>query len=235
MSGSDAKVAMCKATIDDAGRLAALDKEVWADAAASEEMFRERLTNAPGCTVIAVDESGTLCGSTSYCFLDYETYETAGRCSWYDLSGDGTASTHEPKGRDLFGINLVVPSRAPRDTSTRLLLEVVRGGVRAGVQRGLLGARLPGYSKRAGKMSAEEYAWAERQGLPLDPEIRFYRKIGLRPIRLVENYFVDPESLDWGMIVEMKNPFYRPAPMRLVGKALAALPIDLAKVIDRLL
>jgi hypothetical protein len=85
-------------------------------------------------------------------------------------------------------------------------------------------------------MTAEEYAWAERSpGVPLDPELRFYRGIGLRPVRLVPDYFEDPGSLNWGMIVEMSNPFARPAAMRLIGRALAALPVDLGKVIDRLL
>jgi hypothetical protein len=83
-------------------------------------------------------------------------------------------------------------------------------------------------------MSAEEYAWADRHGLPLDPEIRFYRKMGLRPVRLVENYFADPESLDWGILVEMRNPFYRPALLRVAGRVLASLPIELAAVVERM-
>jgi hypothetical protein len=212
-----------------------LDVEVWESAAATTEMFEERLANAPRCTFIA-EANGGVCGSTSFCLLDYEGFEAAGHTTWYDLTGDGTASTHDTSGKDLFGINLVVSKRAPKDTSTALLLEVVRAGVKAGVRRGLLGARLPGYHKIADQMSIDDYAWAKRDdGLPLDPQIRFYRRMGLRPIRLVKDYFVDPESLDYGMIVEMKNPFFRPAPVRAFGRMLASLPIDLAKVIDRLI
>ena len=81
--------------------------------------------------------------------------------------------------------------------------------VRQRVRRGVLGARLPRYHRYADKMSAEEYAAAERKpGVALDPELRYYYSFGMKPVRLVEDYFKDPDSLDWGMIVEM--------PMQLV-------------------
>jgi hypothetical protein len=213
--------------------LVALEKEVWGEGAACFDALSARVKNFPKGTLIALDENKTPVGTVSFCLLDYQQYETNGNVSWYDLSGNGTSSTHNPEGRDLFGINLGVVAKAPKCTSTLLLVEVVKAGVRIGVRRGLLGSRLPGYHKVADKMLAEEYAWTTRKGLPIDPELRFYRKLGLRPIRLIENYFIDAESHDWGMIVEMKNPFYSSAPLRLIGRVLAAMPIDLARLIDR--
>jgi len=80
-------------------------------------------------------------------------------------------------------------------------------------------------------MAAQEYWMAERRpGVSLDPEIRFYRRFGMTPIRLVEQYFQDPESLNWGVIMEMAVPW----PVRAIGPVIAALPIDLVAVLERM-
>lgn len=221
---------------EDVPALARLESEVWGEGAATAEMLSARIENAPNGNILAESPDGRFCGFTSFCYLDYEQFKAKGDCSWYALTGNGTASTHDPSAPDLFGINLGVAGWAPKDTSTRLLLEVVRSGVRDGVRRGILGARLPGFHRRAHKMTIEEYAWAEhRPGVPLDPEVRFYRKIGLRPIEVIADYFKDAESHDYGMLVEMRNPFRRPAPLRWLGQGLAALPVDLAGLIDKVM
>lgn len=220
---------------DDLEQVAALEKEVWGAGAASLETLTKRFDNSPKGNYLAVTPDERICGYTAVCFLDYEEYEARNACSWYDLSGDGTASTNVDGAPDMFGINLGCTKWAPKGASQALLVQTVRCGVKRGVRRGFLGARLPRYHRYADKMTAQEYAVAEKKpGVALDPELRYYYGFGMKPTRLVEDYFVDPESLDWGMIVEMQNPFYRPAPLRLVGKALAALPIDLARVIERL-
>jgi hypothetical protein len=148
------------------------------------------------------------------------------------LSGHGTACNHDPEGRDLFGINLGCAAWAPKNASTRLMLEVVKAGVQHRVRRGVLGARLPRYHRYAHKMSAHDYAYAERRpGMALDPELRYYYSFGMKPVRLVENYFKDPDSLDWGMIVEMPIPRW----MRALGPTLVRVPVNWDFVVERFL
>lgn len=224
------------ATTDDVPALAALESEVWGRSAAGEAQLAARIRNVPRGTFLAVAPDGRACGSTSFCMLDYDAYASRGDCSWSALSGDGTASTHTPGARDLFGINLGVAPWAPRGTPTRLLGEVVREGIRARARRGLLGARMPGYHRHAASMSAQEYWTAEhRPGIPLDPELRFYRRFGMRPIRLVEGYFEDPESLNWGVIMEYSGPKLATWLVGAAGPAIAALPIDLASVLEKVI
>jgi hypothetical protein len=207
----------------DVSALTALEREVWGDGAASIETLTSRLRNCPEGNLVAETRDGRLCGFVSFCRIDYERYAVENHCSWYDLTGNGTASTHDPDGPDLFGINLAVPYWAPKGTSTALMLATLKAGIRVGVRRGLLGARICGYHKRAGSMTADEYAWSKRGARPLDPELRFYSQLGLKSVRLVENYFVDPASLNWGMLLELRNPFYRPGKVSLLGRLVTTL------------
>ncbi len=110
-----------------------------------------------------------------------------------------------------------------------LFSSVVREGIRAKARRGLLGARMPGYHRHAHRMTAPDYWLAERRpGVLLDPELRFYSNFGMRPVRLVEEYFEDPDSLNWGVIVQMQVPWL----IRVCGPLVAALPVDLLAALE---
>lgn len=220
------------ATHEDVPGVAALEEEVWGSGGASADTLAQRFGNCPEGNIVAVLPSGRICGYTAFCFLDYEHYDREGRCTWYDLSGDGTASTNVFGAPDLFGINLGCSCDAPKGASQDLLLEVVKSGVRRRVRRGILGARLPRYHRFADRMTAEEYAAAEKKpGVPLDPELRYYYAFGMKPVRLVEDYFIDPESKDWGMLVEMSLPWW----VRLSGPSLLKLPLDWNRVVEKYL
>lgn len=205
-------------TVADIPPVAELEAEVWGEGAATPEMLAARLRNCPEGNLLAIADSGSLQGYVSFCLIDYQEFREAGRITWYDLSADGTAATHRDDGPDLFGINLSVLRTAHAGVSSRLLEAVILYGMSRVCRRGLLGARLPGYHKRAQEMNAQEYAFATRaSGRPLDPEVAIYVRAGLRPLEVVEGYFRDPESLDWGLVMEKANPL--PRGFRHVGAA----------------
>lgn len=212
----------------DIERVCELEMHVWGDNGASSRMLDARLTHFQDGNLLAVDDTGDVCGYASYCLLDYDEYRKKGTTTWYDLSGNGTASTHSESGPDLFGINLSVARTSAAGVSSRLLEAVIVGGIARRCRRGLLGARLPSYHKYADKMCAPFYAFARRQsGRPIDPEVAIYEAAGLRPLEVVEGYFKDADSLDWGLVMEKENPFPRglrtfgslitPALARLLG------------------
>lgn len=221
-----------QAVPSDLDAVAQLESEVWGAGGASRETLARRFENCPEGNILAVLPDDTICGYTAFCYIDYAAYEASGRCTWYDLCGDGTASTNVFGAPDLFGINLGCAPGAPKGASQSLLVEVVKSGIRRRVKRGVLGARMPRYHRFNHRMSAAEYAAAEkRPGVPLDPELRYYYEFGMRPTRLVENYFEDPESLNWGVIVEMPLPGW----VRLLGPSLLLLPLDWDAVVDKYL
>ena len=215
---------------DDLQAIAELEREVWGDSGAAYDTLVQRLHNCPEGNILAILPDGRICGYTAFCYLDFTQYEAAETCSWYDLSGEGTASTNVFGAPDLFGINHGCTKHAPKGASQNLLLEVVKSGVRRRVRRGLLGARLPKYHRYADRMTPHEYAVAEKKpGVVLDPELRYYYAFGMRPKRLVEDFFADPESKDWGMIVEMPLPWW----VRAGGPTLLRLPLDWNTIVEK--
>lgn len=225
------RAAIRLATVDDINDIVTLEREIWGEAAANHHQISQRIANVPYGNIVAVHPDGRICGYTAFCMLNYDEYARQGHCSWYDLSGKGTASTHVPGASDLFGINLGVTPWAPKDTSMRLLGEVVREGIRARGRRGILGARMPGFHKYADRMPAHEYWKVERKpGILLDPELRFYCKFGMKPVRLVEDYFEDADSLNWGVLVEMRVPWV----VSVFGPVLARLPVDIMAILEKI-
>jgi hypothetical protein len=231
MSKPDAGFRIVMAKVADADRLAEFETQVWGQGGATRDQLLARIENSPQGNIMGELTDGRIAAYTAFCLLDYEDYKTRGRISWNDLSGMGTASTHVRGGPDLFGINLGAASYAPKGLSNVMLAEVVKSGFGSGVRRALLGARMPGYHRYANTMTAREYSLAERRtGMALDPELRYYYKFGMRPVQLVANYFKDPQSLDWGMLVEMPPPWWY---NRKVAPLMAKLPLDWARLADR--
>ncbi len=72
-------------------------------------------------------------------------------------------------------------------------------------------------------MTAEEYLEAKNaRGEPLDPEVRFYKRAGLKIGKVIPGYFDDPDSLSYGVLLIWENPFY------VRNRALATLVKPLA-------
>lgn len=211
------------ATLADVPAIAEFERLVWGKSGFNSIQITQCIQNVPRGNLLTVSSDGRISGYVSFCTIDYEEYKARNACTWNELSGYGTASTHVEGAPDLFGISLGVAPWASRGTSDRLLLGVVREGLRAGARRGFLGARMPKYYKYADRMSPQEYYQAERRpNIPLDPELRLYQKFGFEPTRLVENYFKDPESLNWGVLMEIKVP----KSLRILGSFLSWMPLD---------
>jgi ribosomal protein S18 acetylase RimI-like enzyme len=70
-------------------------------------------------------------------------------------------------------------------------------------------------------MSVEEYVYARtKTGRVLDPELALYLSLGMKIEKIIPNYFDDPESLNYGVLVSWANPFY---PFTKYSKLLAKI------------
>jgi len=132
--------------------------------------------------------------------------------TWDDATDCGfIRKTHKDKGNVLYGVNLSVhPKYARTRIAEQLLYAVGRIAVCRNIQYIVLGSRIPRYHKYSDTLSAEEYVFSSRpnSGKPLDPELYLYLKEGLKVIKVLPNYIEDPESLNYGVILIWKNPFY---------------------------
>ena len=101
-------------------------------------------------------------------------------------------------------------SEAPQGVHDQLLTWCMRVVVRDNLRCGMLGGRMPGYSHYSSTMTAEEYINAKREdGKPLDSQVRMYTSVpGLTVEGVLPNYFDDPDSCNYGVLLVWKNPFY---------------------------
>ena len=203
--------------IDDIPKILEVEKATWGEKrAASSDMVKSRIEIFPEGTLIAL-VNNNLVGFISTQIVNYDLEHDSP--SWYEITDNGfIAKTHNPHGDTLYGVNLSVhPEWQNRDVGKKLLKSVIEFGISINLKQGLLGARVPHYYKFADKIKIEDYVNICKQkvednislndNIPPDPELLFYLKCGLQIVKVIPNYFEDPESLNYGVLLMMKNPY----------------------------
>jgi hypothetical protein len=127
---------------------------------------------------------------------------------WEEMSGHGTLATHQPSGDCAFGLDLSVRPDAGNKAGDDLIEKGILCCVVLENRRGVfLGSRVPSYRKRAHCWTIEEHVFG-KDGRTRDPEIRLYQSEGFQVVKIVPGYMEDPESLNYGVLMFWKNPYY---------------------------
>ncbi len=181
-----------------------LPKYIW-----TEEIMLEQFKHCPELIYVVLDmETLNVAASTT---MLCTTFDRAMSCSsWEDISGYRTLSTHDPDGDTIFGIDLTVaPQYQTLGLASKLISTAFLASVIGGHKKGaLLGARVPAYQKHAAKRSIEEHVFGTGSNPKTrDPEIKLYMTEGFRPLRIIPNYMDDEESLNYGVLMMLDNPF----------------------------
>ena len=214
-----------RAAVDDVHQIMNVEKLAWPDGlTATEAMFRSRIETFPeGVLVAETPPDRTLIGVVVAEIINYDLQSPTNK-TWYELTDNGNIrKTHDTRGQVLFGVDLsVVPAAQGRGIATHLLDEIGKLVLRRNLPYAMLGGRIPGFHKYAQEMSVEDYV---KKTLPsgefLDPELNFYIEAGLDVVKIVPNYFKDPESLDYGILLKYKNPVYQKN--RILGRIFGSI------------
>ena len=159
----------------------------------SKENFENQLKTFPNGMITAF-QNGRMVGMFVLNRVDYDSLKDK---SWVGISDNGNLSgVFNPDGPDLYGVSLtVLPSARMMGVGGALVQEALEMGRRLGVKRFILGSRMPEYCKQKG-LKPEEYL-----ALGTDPLVNFYKKNGLKEFHILPDYFDDPESLDYGLLM----------------------------------
>lgn len=195
------------ATLDDIKNISKLEKKVWGKNAASEANLRSRIETFPKGNIIGVLNEEVV-GYVSGVIINTDF---ASKCkTWYDYTDSGNAKEcFDPKGDLLFGTSLTVDNDIRNmGIGSNLLINIARMCIENNLKAGILGGRIPFYYKKK-DMKVDEYlTLKDESGKIYDPELRLYLRMGLQIVKIQKDYFKDPESLDYGVILQWKNPFY---------------------------
>lgn len=197
------------AKVTDIPRYLEIVEEVWPEQlSVAEDQVRKRLELNPDGVVVA-EVDGRVVGMATGILLD--SYDFDHPMSWYETTADGWCTTHCPGGKVVFGVDLTVSAKdAPSGTVDALAVGQGRYAIASGAKYYVFGERLPKYHLYADSMSVEEYAAArDADGKYIDPQIGMYQRVpGLSIVCPIKDYIDDPESLNWGLLLRWRNPFY---------------------------
>jgi GNAT superfamily N-acetyltransferase len=129
--------------------------------------------------------------------------------TWEEITDNGYIRNHNPNGNTLYVVDICVrPSYRKLGLGKWLMFSMYDVVVHKGLERLLGGGRMPGFHKKANKMTAEQYLEAVVKGELKDPVITFLLRCGRTPVKVVANYLEDEESCNYAALMEWKNPFY---------------------------
>jgi ribosomal protein S18 acetylase RimI-like enzyme len=118
---------------------------------------------------------------------------------WYtyeEITGGGTFSTHDPSGDTLYGADIAVRPEYRRHGISRQLYEKRIGIMkRYNLRRMIAYGRIPGYTKIAGKMTAEEYVQKVITGEMTDPSLSAHLRAGYTVRRVLLDFLWDESQL----------------------------------------
>jgi len=127
---------------------------------------------------------------------------------WETATDGGYIRNHDPDGDTLYVVDLcVAPDYRKMGVGKWLMQSMFETVVHLGCDRLLGGARMPGYSGQAGRLSPEEYVRKVTEGELRDPVLTFMLKCGRVPVGVAADYLEDEQSANYAALMEWRNPF----------------------------
>ncbi|MEO8044506.1 MAG: GNAT family N-acetyltransferase [Spartobacteria bacterium] len=193
---------------EDFAQIIDMTREVYRDSPSWKvEQLASHLEVFPEGQFVAVEkETGRVVGMAASLIVLWDDYDMT--MSWRDFTDHGTFRNHDPKGRTLYGAEVMVrPSEQGRGIGKKIYRarrELVR---RRGLLRTRAGARLCGYHLHADQLTPEQYVTQVVAGKLSDPTLNFQLRQGFTPLAVASDYLHhDPESLGFAAVIEWLNP-----------------------------
>lgn len=186
---------------------------------ATRDKFESRAQNFPQGFILAY-ESGRPVGVSTSEIIQFDPESPIK--SWESITNNGYITPQQSETGEVIGHNIdgnslyvvslgVDPNYQKRGVGSQLLREQQNLVIQKGLKYLVLGSRVPELQKAKLKnpdLNPEEYIRSTRSdGLPIDHELRFYARNGLRISEVVPNYMEDDaESLNYGVVMVWENP-----------------------------
>lgn len=171
----------------------------------NEEQLTNHITLFPqGALCVEID--GELAGSMTGLLVNFDPEHP--EHTWEEITDNGYIRNHNPNGNTLYVVDICIRPKYRKLKLGKVLMDSMYDVVvHLHIDRLLGGGRMPKYHLYAHRYSPDEYIEKVVAGELRDPVITFLLQCGRKPISIVENYLEDEESLNYGVLMEWKNPF----------------------------
>lgn len=194
------------ATIADLEGMLRVEHESWSEEQAfTREHFLSHLAVFPEGIFLA-EVNDEIAGVGISEILDYDLSHPI--LTWYEATDNGyLKNSHNPDGSYLYGVSLSIsPNFSAFRLGSKMLENAKNHIIDKGLRAFIIGSRVPRYTEHAGKMSINDYINFRKGQHYLDPELEFYSKCGFKIVEALPNYFEDPESQNYGVLMIWRNP-----------------------------
>ena len=172
----------------------------------SSGALRGQINNFPDGQFVAMVEDRVV----GYC----ATFRIAGEVAlkshnWTEITGNGYASRHDPKGEWLYGMEVCVdPAYRGYRIGQRLYNERKRLCEALGLKGIIFAGRLPTLARRVKRFgSVEDYVELVKTKKQRDPVLSFQLRNGFEIIGIIPHYLdADTQSLGYGIHMRWRNP-----------------------------
>jgi len=197
-------------TEDDFDQLVQVQKEAFPPPFPEELLWNtEQLTNHISLFqdgALCVEIGGRIAGSITGLIVQLDNGDEDH--SWTDITDNGYIRNHDPEGNTLYIVDICIsPAYRKLGLGKWMMQSMYETVVQLGLERLLGGGRMPGYHLHSADLSIDQYVEKVLQGELRDSVVSFLLRCGRTPVRPVANYLEDEESMNYGMLMEWKNPF----------------------------
>ncbi len=174
-----------------------------------------------------VEYDGRIIGASSSLIIDFNEYED--RHTFDEITDRGYITNHDPEGKHLYGISIMVhPDFRRLHIGTRIYEKRKELVQRMNLKSFLVGGRIPNYHNHAHEMSASEYVQQVIDQKIYDPVLSFQLINGFKLKWVNPDYLADDKaSLKYAVLLEWSNVDYLPRSKRLY---LRAFPVRICAV-----
>jgi len=171
----------------------------------NKEQLKNHITLFPE-GALCVEIEGSIAGSITGLIVNLDENDL--EHSWADITDNGYIRNHDRNGNTLYIVDICIsPNYRKLGLGKWMLQSMYETVVHLGLDRLLGGGRMPGYHLQSAELSIEEYASKVLEGELKDPVVSFLLRCGRTPVKPVANYLEDEESLNYGMLMQWRNPF----------------------------
>lgn len=171
----------------------------------NEQQLEKHVTLFPD-GAICVEIAGEIVGSMTTLCVQFDPNHP--QHSWAEMTDNGYIRNHDPKGNTLYVVDICISPEYRKLRLGKLMMQAMyQIVVEQQLDRLVGGGRMPGYHQHAERLTAAQYVQSVVNGELTDPVLTFLLRCGRMPLALVENYLDDEASLNYGLLMEWKNPF----------------------------
>ncbi len=177
-----------------------------------------------------VEYDGKIIGSCSSLIIEFDEYDD--KHTFDEICDDGYITNHDPQGKNLYGIEVMVHPDYRRMKIGRRLYEArKRLAQKLNLESIIIGGRIPNYHNYAEEMRPKEYVEQVTQHNIYDPVLTFQLMNGFTVKRINSGYLTDDiASLEYATLMEWNNTDYMPAQKRPRRHYIRSVPVRITVI-----